>query len=104
MTVVPPRPWVGEPTGSCVVFGVLPGQDPAVIATAARLTARMGASLVFVWADGTHVEVERHPDGTVITTPLDPDQFDDPDEPLYVYADPAGHPFCIFVVGPDHYR
>ena len=22
---------------------------------------------------------------------------DDADEPLYVYADPAGHPFCIFV-------
>ncbi|MFC4945930.1 VOC family protein [Pseudonocardia sp. GCM10023141] len=21
----------------------------------------------------------------------------DPEEPLYVYADPAGHPFCIFV-------
>jgi catechol 2,3-dioxygenase-like lactoylglutathione lyase family enzyme len=27
------------------------------------------------------------------------DRFDDPDEPLRVYADPAGHPFCIFVVG-----
>jgi catechol 2,3-dioxygenase-like lactoylglutathione lyase family enzyme len=25
------------------------------------------------------------------------DRFDDPDEPLYVYADPSGHPFCIFV-------
>src|SRR5436190_2779419 len=25
------------------------------------------------------------------------DRFDDPVEPLYVYADPAGHPFCIFV-------
>ena len=25
------------------------------------------------------------------------DQFDDPDEPLYVFADPSGHPFCIFV-------
>ena len=29
------------------------------------------------------------------------DRFDDPDEPLYVYADPAGHPFCIFVAGDD---
>jgi catechol 2,3-dioxygenase-like lactoylglutathione lyase family enzyme len=29
------------------------------------------------------------------------DRFDDPVEPLYVYADPAGHPFCIFVA-PDH--
>ena len=25
------------------------------------------------------------------------DRFDHPIEPLYVFADPAGHPFCIFV-------
>ena len=25
------------------------------------------------------------------------DRTDDLNEPLYVYADPAGHPFCIFV-------
>jgi catechol 2,3-dioxygenase-like lactoylglutathione lyase family enzyme len=25
------------------------------------------------------------------------DRLDDADEPLYVFADPAGHPFCIFV-------
>jgi len=25
------------------------------------------------------------------------DDSDDPDEPIYVYADPEGHPFCIFV-------
>ncbi len=25
------------------------------------------------------------------------DRTDDKDEPLYVFADPAGHPFCIFV-------
>lgn len=25
------------------------------------------------------------------------DRFEDPDEPLYVFADPAGHPFCVFV-------
>jgi catechol 2,3-dioxygenase-like lactoylglutathione lyase family enzyme len=29
------------------------------------------------------------------------DRSDDPEEPLRVYADPAGHPFCIFVVDPD---
>ena len=28
------------------------------------------------------------------------DRSDDPQEPLRVYADPAGHPFCIFVVHP----
>jgi catechol 2,3-dioxygenase-like lactoylglutathione lyase family enzyme len=25
------------------------------------------------------------------------DRSDDADEPLFVYADPAGHPFCVFV-------
>jgi len=31
------------------------------------------------------------------------DRTDDPDEPLWVLADPAGHPFCVFPgrVGPD---
>jgi len=28
------------------------------------------------------------------------DRFDDPEEPLRVYADLAGHPFCIFVANP----
>jgi catechol 2,3-dioxygenase-like lactoylglutathione lyase family enzyme len=28
------------------------------------------------------------------------DRSGDPQEPLRVYADPAGHPFCIFVAGP----
>ena len=28
------------------------------------------------------------------------DRSDDPDEPLYVFADPADHPFCI-VVSPE---
>jgi catechol 2,3-dioxygenase-like lactoylglutathione lyase family enzyme len=29
------------------------------------------------------------------------DKSTDPDEPLYVFGDPSGHPFCIFVVAPD---
>jgi hypothetical protein len=28
------------------------------------------------------------------------DRFEHPVEPLYVYADPAGHPFCVFVAPP----
>jgi hypothetical protein len=28
------------------------------------------------------------------------DISDDPEEPLRVYADLAGHPFCIFVAAP----
>lgn len=27
------------------------------------------------------------------------DRSGDPEEPLRVYADPAGHPFCVFVAG-----
>jgi catechol 2,3-dioxygenase-like lactoylglutathione lyase family enzyme len=30
-------------------------------------------------------------------TLLDDSRQRDPDEPLRVYADPAGHPFCVFV-------
>lgn len=34
------------------------------------------------------------------------DRADDPDEPLWVLADPSGHPFCLFVAPtesePDH--
>ena len=25
------------------------------------------------------------------------DRSDDPEEPLHVFTDPSGHPFCIFV-------
>jgi nucleotide-binding universal stress UspA family protein len=81
MSVILARPWHGDPTGTIVVFGVLPDQDPAVVRAAAAFTARMGGSLVCVWADGSHVTVARHPDGTVGTTPLDPDGVDDPDRP-----------------------
>ena len=34
---------------------------------------------------------------------LDDPPADDPEEQLYVFADPAGHPFCI-IVAPDLYR
>ncbi len=41
--------------------------------------------------------VEQHARALALGATLLYDRFDDPDEPLYVYADPAGHPFCIFV-------
>lgn len=41
--------------------------------------------------------VEQHQHALSLGARLLRDRFDDPDEPLYVYADPAGHPFCIFV-------
>lgn len=63
------------------------------------------------WPDGPHPQM-LHLDLTVPTTAdLDAahqralvlgarvllDRSDDDEEPLRVYADPAGHPFCIFV-------
>ena len=63
------------------------------------------------WPEGQHPQ-QLHLDLTVsdpetLTTQRDRalalgaqpllDRFDDPDEPLYVFADPAGHPFCLFV-------
>jgi catechol 2,3-dioxygenase-like lactoylglutathione lyase family enzyme len=42
-------------------------------------------------------EVERHRvRAEALGATLLLDRTDDPDEPLYVLADPAGHPFCIF--------
>jgi catechol 2,3-dioxygenase-like lactoylglutathione lyase family enzyme len=66
------------------------------------------------WPDGPHPQM-LHLDLTVPTVDvLDAqhervlgmgatllfDRSADPEEPLRVYADPAGHPFCIFVVPP----
>lgn len=42
--------------------------------------------------------LERHRDRALeLGAELRFDRSDDPDEPLYVLADPAGHMFCIFV-------
>ncbi len=65
------------------------------------------------WPDGPHPQM-LHLDLTVPTAAaleaahtraldlgarLLRDRSDDPEEPLRVYADPAGHPLCIFVSG-----
>jgi catechol 2,3-dioxygenase-like lactoylglutathione lyase family enzyme len=43
-------------------------------------------------------ELRRHRDrAEALGARLLLDRTDDPDEPLYVLADPSGHPFCIFV-------
>jgi hypothetical protein len=42
--------------------------------------------------------LERHKDTALrLGAELLLDRSDDPDEPLHVLADPAGHPFCLFV-------
>jgi catechol 2,3-dioxygenase-like lactoylglutathione lyase family enzyme len=91
------------------------GQDWLVLQDAAG-SARMAFQQVAAlpeatWPEGP-VPQQLHLDLTVPTTAeldvqheralalgarLLDDRSDDPEEPLRVYADPAGHPFCIFV-------
>ena len=63
------------------------------------------------WPDGPHPQMlhldltvptgedlqEQHGRALSLGARLLLDRSDDPEEPLRVYADPAGHPFCIFV-------
>jgi catechol 2,3-dioxygenase-like lactoylglutathione lyase family enzyme len=91
------------------------GQDWLVLADAAgrdRLAFQQVAALPeATWPEGP-VPQQLHLDLTVPTAAdlevqhrraldlgarLLHDRADDPQEPLRVYADPAGHPFCIFV-------
>ena len=104
----PPAP--GEPDTA--------GQDWLVLRDAAgnsRMAFQQVAALPeATWPEGP-VPQQLHLDLTVPTTAeldvqheralalgarLLHDRSDDPEEPLRVYADPAGHPFCIFVVDP----
>jgi catechol 2,3-dioxygenase-like lactoylglutathione lyase family enzyme len=83
-------------------------RNPGGISLAFQQTTPFAAT---TWPDDT-VPMQLHLDTTVSTgEELDAqheralalgvklifDRRDDPDEPLRVYADPAGHPFCIFV-------
>ena len=104
----PPPP--GEPDPAGTDWLVL--RDPA---GSARIAFAQVASLPSAtWSDGPRPQ-QLHLDLTVPTAAdLDGqhervlalgarlllDRASDPDEPLRVYADPAGHPFCIFVAGP----
>jgi catechol 2,3-dioxygenase-like lactoylglutathione lyase family enzyme len=43
-------------------------------------------------------ELERHRERALaLGAEILLDRTDEPDEPLYVLADPSGHPFCLFV-------
>jgi hypothetical protein len=43
------------------------------------------------------VLIQQHQRALSLGATLLYDRSADPQEPLYVYADPSGHPFCIFV-------
>lgn len=63
------------------------------------------------WPDGEHPQMlhldfrvdtveqldEEHSRAIELGAQLLRDLRDDPEEPIRIYADPAGHPFCIFV-------
>ena len=67
------------------------------------------------WPDGPHPQMlhlditvdnvadfdAEHEHASALGARLLLDRSDDPDEPLRVYADLAGHPFCIFVAPPS---
>jgi catechol 2,3-dioxygenase-like lactoylglutathione lyase family enzyme len=50
---------------------------------------------------GTRAELDhQHERALALGARVLQDRSDDPREALRVYADPAGHPFCIFLAGP----
>jgi hypothetical protein len=57
---------------------------------------RQQLHLDFMVADAAELEEHRARAVALGATVVD-DQSADPEEALYVFADPAGHPFCIFV-------
>lgn len=94
------------------------GQDWLVLRDAAD-RSRLGFQQIAVlpavtWPDGpvpqqAHLDLTvpgraeldaQHERALALGARLLHDRSDDPVEPLRVYADPDGHPFCIFVVEP----
>ncbi len=101
----PPPPGEHDPRGHDWVVLKVPGDGADV---AFQQVASLPAA---TWPDGS-VPQQMHLDLTVpdraaldaqhrralaLGASLLHDRADDPEEPLRVYADPAGHPFCIFV-------
>lgn len=76
-----PHPWHGTPlTGArAVVVGVIPEQSARVVHGAAELAQALGTNLVCVWSDTSRTLVATDNDGSLETTPLDPDHVDSGD-------------------------
>jgi nucleotide-binding universal stress UspA family protein len=91
----PSRSWVD---GGPVVVGVVPHQPPEVLAEAAALAATLRAELVPAYVDRSRYVVQEHPDGSVRSSPIDPDPDDPADatdgaailDPLRERLDTAG--------------
>lgn len=103
----PPAP--GEPDPRGQDWLVL--RNPGGIQLAFQQVAELPA---VTWPEGPHPQMlhlditvdnmadldAEHEHATGLGARLLLDRSDDPEEQLRVYADPAGHPFCIFVAEP----
>jgi len=61
-----------------VVAGVVPGGGEAVVTRAVEFAARFGTGLVCVVVEPDRVAFTEGIDGTVLSYPLDPDEYDGP--------------------------
>jgi nucleotide-binding universal stress UspA family protein len=66
------------PITSCVLVGVTRNQRESVLATAAKFAELFAVPLVCAHVDQGRYETELHDDGTMESTPIDPDIVEDP--------------------------
>jgi len=101
----PPAPGEPDPRGSDWLVLVDPAGKPRLafqqVATLTRTTWPEEAVPQQLHLDLGVASVDelasQHARALLLGATLLADRFADPVEPLYVYSDPAGHPFCMFV-------
>lgn len=60
-----------------LIAAVVPDTAPVVLREATSLATALGLDVVAVHIDASRVVVARHPDGTVDSSPVDPDSYDE---------------------------
>ncbi len=85
-----------DATGSVRIAFQQVTELPEVTWPAGPVPQQLHLDLTVAAAAGLDAQHER---ALVLGARLLLDRSGDPEEPLRVYADPAGHPFCIFVAG-----
>jgi len=101
----PPAPGEPDPRGSDWLVLVDPAGKPRLafqqVPTLTRTTWPEEAVPQQLHLDLGVASVDelasQHARALLLGATLLADRFADPVEPLYVYSDPAGHPFCMFV-------
>jgi catechol 2,3-dioxygenase-like lactoylglutathione lyase family enzyme len=87
-----------DPAGRTRVAFQQVGELPPSTWPSARVPQQLHLDLSVTSIDELRAQHER---ALALGARLLEDRSDDAVEPLFVYADPAGHPFCIFVVPPS---